>query len=522
MPFSGPDKRQKVLVLLAMCFALFMAMLDNTVVNVALPTLSRELGAGVSGLQWIIDGYILAFAGLLLTGGTLGDRYGRKRAFLAGLGLFTLASLLCGLSQSTGQLIAFRALQGVGGALLMPGTLAILSNTFPIEERAQAIGIWAGVSGLALAAGPTAGGWIIEHIGWEAIFFLNVPIGLAGLLVAARVVTESREPEAKRLDVPGVALGTAGLVALTYGLIESNQYGWTSPVILGALGGAAALLVVFVLWERRTPHAMMPLSFFRIPAFTTGNVVAFSISFAMFGTFFFLSLYFQLIKGYTALEAGLHILPITGMIFFTAPVAGKFAQRYGSRWPLTLGLTLTGSGLLLMTRIDLGTSYRLMVPILMMMGLGMASSMTPMTAAVMNAVGPARAGLGAATTNTSREVGGVVGIALLGTLLYGKLKVSMAAALSATALPAGMRDAIVDAAGHGRLDPVLLGGLSPADAGVVKQAYASSFMDGFHVANLIGGLLLLTAAVLANRFISAGATSPTAGEAAGAELVAAH
>src|SRR6266508_2245041 len=223
MPFEGENRREKIVVLLTMCFALFMAMLDNTVVNVALPTLSRDLDAGVSSLQWIVDGYVLAFASLLLTGGILGDRYGRKRMFLTGLGLFTLASLLCGLSANTGQLIGFRALQGVGAAMLMPGTLSILTVTFPAHERARAIGIWAGVSGLALALGPTAGGLLVEHVGWESVFFLNVPIGVVGFLVAWRVVRESRSEEERHLDIAGLLLGTGALFSVTDGLTQANQ-----------------------------------------------------------------------------------------------------------------------------------------------------------------------------------------------------------------------------------------------------------------------------------------------------------
>ena len=223
--FEGDNAREKVVVLLTMCFALAMAMLDNTVVNVALPTLTRELGAGISDLQWIVDGYVLAFASLLLTGGILGDRYGRKRMFLSGLAIFTASSLACGLSASSEQLIAFRALQGVGAALLMPGTLSILTVTFPPHERAKAIGLWAGVSGLALALGPTVGGYMIERLGWESVFFLNVPIGILAFAVAVRTVRESRSEHARRLDIPGLLLGTGALFSVTYGLIEANRRG---------------------------------------------------------------------------------------------------------------------------------------------------------------------------------------------------------------------------------------------------------------------------------------------------------
>src|SRR5437867_1917150 len=247
--FEGDNAREKVIVLLTMCFALAMAMLDNTVVNVALPTISRKLGAGVSELQWIVDGYVLVFASLLLTGGILGDRYGRKKMFLAGLSVFTLASLACGLSQSTGQLIGFRAVQGLGAALLMPGTLSIITVTFPPHERAKAIGLWAGFSGLALALGPTVGGLMVEKLGWESVFFLNVPIGIVAFLVATRTVSESTSEEARQLDLPGLALGTSGLFALTYGLIEANQKGWTDPTIVGALVAAFVLLAIFIVWE---------------------------------------------------------------------------------------------------------------------------------------------------------------------------------------------------------------------------------------------------------------------------------
>jgi EmrB/QacA subfamily drug resistance transporter len=269
--FEGENAREKVLVLLTMCFALAMAMLDNTVVNVALPTISRELDAGVTDLQWIVDGYVLAFASLLLTGGIVGDRYGRRKTFLAGLAIFTTASLLCGISQSTTQLVAFRALQGVGAALLMPGTLSIITVTFPPHERARAIGLWAGMSGLALALGPTVGGLMVEHLGWESVFFLNVPIGVVAFVVATRTVRESVSNEQRSLDVGGLGLGTAALFLVTYGLIEANQKGWSDPAIVGSLIGAGVFLLAFLAWELRSPRAMMPLRFFRIPAFSAGN-----------------------------------------------------------------------------------------------------------------------------------------------------------------------------------------------------------------------------------------------------------
>ena len=500
--FEGDNAREKVIVLLTMCFALAMAMLDNTVVNVALPRISEDLGAGVSGLQWIVDGYVLAFASLLLTGGILGDKYGRKRIFLIGLATFTVFSLACGLSQNTGQLVAFRFLQGIGGALLMPGTLSIITVTFPPHERAKAIGLWAGMSGLALALGPTVGGLMVEHLGWASVFFLNVPVGIVALLVATRTVRESKSDEARYLDIPGLALGTATLFTATYGLIEANQLGWSDPLIVGSLVSAAVLLVAFVTWEHRNEHAMMPLRFYRIPAFSAGNTVAFSISLGMFATFFFMSLYMQGIHGYSPFQAGYRFLPMTGMIIVTAPLAGRYAQKHGSRAPMTYGLLLAGGGLLVLgSTLQVDSSYWLLLPVFVAMGHGMGATMAPMTAAVMNAVGHQRAGLGSAMTNTSREVGGVLGIALLGTILTTKLKGSLGPALASLGLSPQAQASIGSAAGHGFLDPSLLRGLTPAQALGVQSAYAESFMGGFHTALTFAAVVLLAAAVVANRFI---------------------
>ncbi len=502
--FEGDNAREKVIVLLTMCFALAMVMLDNTVVNVALPAISEKLGAGVSGLQWIVDGYVLALASLLLTGGIVGDRYGRKKTFLIGLTIFTLASFGCGVSGSTGMLVVFRAIQGVGAALLLPGTLSIITVTFPPQERAKAIGLWAGMSGLALALGPTIGGLMVEHLGWQSIFFLNVPIGIVAFFVATRTVKESVSEEERQLDIPGLILGTGALFSLTYALIEANQKGWSDPLIVSTLVAGVILIVALLYWELHAPHPMMPLKFFRIPAFSAGNTVAFSVSLGMFATFFFLSLYMQLIRGYTPFQAGIRFLPMTLMIVVTAPLAGKYAQQHGSRAPMTYGLLLAGGGLIFLgTQLQVDTSFWLLLPVYMIMGHGMASVMAPMTAAVMNSVGPQRAGLGSAMSNTSREVGGVFGIALLGTILTTKLKASLAPSLVGLGLTSAQQHAIGIAGGHGTLDPTLLTqlGLSAAQKASVTAAFDSAFMDGFHVALLVGGLVLWGAAVVAYRFI---------------------
>ena len=283
-------------------------------------------------------------------------------------------------------------LQGAGAALLMPGTLSIITVTFPPHERAKAIGLWAGTSAFALALGPTVGGLMVEHLGWQSVFFLNLPIGVVAFFVATRTVTESRSEITRELDLPGLFLGSGALLGATYGLIEANERGWSDPVIVVSLVASAVLGISFLLWERRSPKAMLPLSFFRIPAFTAGNTVAFSVSLGMFATFFFLSLYMQLIRGYTPFEAGLRFLPMTAVIIVTAPNAGRYASRHGSRIPMTYGLILAGTGLLIFSRLSVDTPYLLMLPVFVIMGHGIGSTMAPMTAAVMNAVGPQRAG----------------------------------------------------------------------------------------------------------------------------------
>ncbi len=500
--FEGDNAREKVIVLLTMCFALAMAMLDNTVVNVALPSIKNDLGAGFSQLQWIVDGYVLAFASLLLTGGILGDRYGRKKMFLTGVAVFTLFSFLCGVSQTPGQLIAFRALQGVGGALLLPGTLSILTVTFPVHERAKALGIWAGVSGIALALGPTLGGYMVEHIGWESVFFLNVPIGIVAFIVATRTVKESVSEAERQLDVTGLVLGTAALFFVTYALIEANQLGWTSTRIVGSFVLFAAFLIAFLWWELRNPHAMMPLRYYRIPSFSAGNAVAFSVGMGMFATFFFLTIYMQSIHGYSPFKSGAGFLPMTLAIIATAPNAGRYASTHGSRAPMTFGLLLAGVGLILLgVLLTPTTSYWMVLfPIYLAMGIGLGATIAPMTAAVMNSVGPQRAGLGSAMTNTSREVGGVLGIALLGAILTTELKSAFAPAVAGLGLNPQQLAAVSEGAQHGSL--VTSGiGLTPTQATGLQQAFNEAFMKGFQPALVFAGVIVLIACVVANRLI---------------------
>jgi EmrB/QacA subfamily drug resistance transporter len=415
----------------AVAFALFMIMIDNTVVNVALPSIQRSLDAEISQLEWVVNGYALTFAVLMLTGGKLADLLGRRRIFLLGLAVFTGTSLACGLAGSAGELIAWRGLQGVGAALMMPATLAIISAAFPPQQRGLAIGIWAGVSAMALAIGPLVGGLLTEHIDWSWIFFINIPVGVLGFLVGRLVIAESRDTSREQsLDLLGLIVSAGALFALTFGLIEANAYGWTSGTILGLFAAAAAGLALFVWIELRRRAPMLDLSLFRNSTFAGANIVALLVTLAMFGVFFFMSLYVQQILGYSPVRAGAVFLPMTVLIILIAPPAGKLSDRVGSRWLMAGGLTLLGVSLLLFSRLDAGSGFWDLLPGLVIGGVGMASVMTPMSAAAMGSAPVAKAGVASGVLNTFRQVGGALGIAVMGAILTSRQSDALAAGAS--------------------------------------------------------------------------------------------
>lgn len=411
------EENRKWLTLAAVSFGLFMIMLDNTVVNVALPSIQEDLGADLSELQWIVTGYALTFAALMLVGGKVADAYGRRLIFVIGIAVFTFASLLCGLADSSEMLIAARMLQGAGAALMNPATLSIIAATFPPRERGTAIGIWAGVSGLALAIGPLVGGLITEQLDWSWIFFVNVPVGILGIAASFAFIDESRDETHERLDLPGLATSAVGLFALTYGLIEANTYGWTSPRIIGAFVIAGVALTAFVLLERHQRAPMLPLELFRNRTYTGANLTMLLVALAMFGVFFFVSLYMQQILGYSAVEAGAAFLPMTVLIILIAPLAGKTADRHGSRGLMTVGMLLIAAQLLWFSQLGQDASYWQLLPSLIVGGLGMAMTMTPSAAAATRAVPVDKAGVGSAVLNSSRQVGGTLGIAVMGAIV---------------------------------------------------------------------------------------------------------
>jgi EmrB/QacA subfamily drug resistance transporter len=411
------DENRKWWTLGAMCFALFMIMLDNTVVNVALPSIQRDLGASISALEWTINGYTLSFAVLLATGGRLGDIFGRRRMFIAGVTVFTLSSATAGFAPDTSSLVISRIAQGVGAAFMMPATLSIITHAFPAEERGKAIGTWAGVSALALAIGPLLGGFLTEHVGWESIFFINVPVGVGAVLAAMFAVRESRdETVGREVDYAGVALLTAGLTALVLALVEGNSWGWGSPEIVALIAGSVILLGLFAAIERRVRAPMVEFGLFASRNFIGSVTVAFIVTFAMLGMFFFLALYMQNILGYTPLEAGVRFLPTTLMIMAVAPLAGRLSDRIGPRWPIVAGMTLTTVSLFLFTQIGDGTTYSDLLPAFVLMGVGVALTMSPMSTAAMNAVPVAKAGIASGVLSMSRMIGGTFGVAAIGAL----------------------------------------------------------------------------------------------------------
>jgi EmrB/QacA subfamily drug resistance transporter len=407
------DRRSVLWTFAITSAALFMVSLDNLVVTTALPVIRADLGATLSQLEWVVNAYTLTFAVLLLTGAALGDRFGRKRMFIIGVATFTAGSVAAALAPSGDALVLARAIQGTGAAIVMPLTLTLLSAAVPPERRGLALGAWGGISGLAIALGPLVGGAIVEGMSWQWIFWLNVPLGILLVPVAARFLTESHGPDGG-LDLPGLALVSSGLLALVWALIHGNEQGWTSPSIVGLIVGAAILLGGFVAWEARATTPMLPLRFFGSRSFTTANGVSFLMSFGVFGAIFLLAQYFQVVQGYTPFEAGLRTLPWTGMPIIVAPIAGAMSDRTGSRPLLVAGMALMAAGLGWMAMVVSPTmEYLAFVPGLVMAGVGMSLFFAPTANLVLSAVPAVDEGRASGANNTIREVGGVFGVAVL-------------------------------------------------------------------------------------------------------------
>jgi EmrB/QacA subfamily drug resistance transporter len=448
------------------------------------------LHAGESQLQWVVDGYTLVFAGLLLTAGSLGDRFGRKRALTAGLMVFCGASVWAALSTSAGELTAARAVMGIGGAFIMPATLSILTNSFTDpKERAKAIGIWAAVSGLGIVFGPVAGGWLLDHFWWGSVFLVNVPVTIVAAVAGHWLVPESRDVSAPPLDLLGAALSFAGLSSLVWAIIEAPSHGWTTGSVLVAFGAGSALLVAFGWWEMHTEHPMLDMRFFRDPRISAAALSTTLVFFALFGAIFFLTQYLQSVLGYSPLQAGVRVLPIAAMVF-GAPLSMKLCEHVGVKAVVTGGLTIVTSALLLLAHTDVHSGYGHIALVLALLGFGMGATMAPATNSVMAALPKSKAGVGSAINDTVRQVGGALGVAVLGSLLSSAYTARLGPTILGQPVPAPAKDGIGPALGVAAQLPDRMGA-------ALTSAARQAFVHGMDVTVLIGAGFTLLAALAA-------------------------
>jgi EmrB/QacA subfamily drug resistance transporter len=474
-----------------------MVFLDGSVVNVALPALQRDLGAPLSGLQWIINAYMLLLASLLMIGGGIGDTYGRKLAFQWGLVLFTLASVVCGFAPNLNVLIAARAVQGIGGALLVPGSLAMIKAVVVPEDSGRAIGLWAGLSGVTSALGPLVGGYLVDAVSWRAIFFINVPLAAVTIWAMALHVPQNRDPNAPpSLDWPAGVLSILGLGGLTYVLIEQPTRGWTDPLIVLGIVCAAIGIILFPIREITARHPMVPLSAFASRTFDGANVATLGVYFTFGGALLFLTLDLQQLNGFTPLEAGAAFLPVTILLLFLSPRVGGLMQRFGARLPLTLGPTIIAIGFVLLMRAGHPINYWVdILPGVVVLGLGMSLFVTPLTATVMNAVPERLAGVASGISNTLTRIASLLAVAILGLIIAHRFESTLSQRLSAAHVPSQARAALVANSDQLANDP-LPRGLSASQKAVVTTAIADSYVDGYRwIMGTCAVLCLLSALV---------------------------
>ncbi|MEZ5144665.1 MAG: MFS transporter [Acidimicrobiales bacterium] len=506
-PGATPERPpRRWLVLAALCLSVFLIVVDNTIVNVALPTLVRELGATTSQLQWIVDAYTLVFAGLLLAAGSLGDRFGRKGALLVGLGLFAAFSWLASMATSPEQLIAARGAMGIGAALIFPATLALLVNVFTDpRERATAIGIWAAVSGLSVALGPVTGGWLLEHFSWGSVFLVNLPIVVVAVVAVALLVPTSRDARVGRFDPLGLVLSIAGITVLVWAVIEGPHHGWTSTTSLTAFTGAVVLLGSFVAWELRRPDPMLDVRVFRNPRFTAGSVSVTFAFFALFGFVFMVTQYFQFVRGYGTLEAGLRTVPFALFTGVAAPIAPKLAERFGTKGVVATGLVAMAVGFFFAARLGADSPYLMVVGSMFFMGGGLGLVNAPATEAIMGSLPPAKAGVGSAVNDTTRELGGTLGVAVVGSVFASVYGGRLGDALAGQPIPEAAASAARESIGAAY---AVAAQAPPPFADALRSVARSAFMDGFSAGSLIAAGVVLAGAVLALAFLPARAETP--------------
>jgi len=491
-------RRRNAFTLVATILGSTIVFLDSTVVNVALPSLSDDLGAGLADQQWVVEAYLLALVSLLLVGGSLGDQFGRRRLFMIGLVGFGVTSILCGLAPNTEVLIAGRALQGFAGALLVPGSLAILAATFEGEARGKAVGTWTAWSGIATVVGPAGGGLLVAAFSWRAIFWINVPLILVTLLIARDAVQESADPDAdRRIDWLGIAMSAAGLGGPVYALIQQPTHGWGDPVVFVPLIAGIVLFTLFLFWESRMSHPVLDLTLFKIRNFAVTNIKTLIVYAGLIGALFYVTLFLQQTAGYSPLEAGLATTPVSLLLFVLSPRFGKFASGTGPRLPMSVGPIVAGCGLLLLLGVEAGSQYLTAVlPGLLLFGLGLSATVAPLTATALNSVEERHVGVASGINNGVSRVAGLLAIAVLGALISGHFGSKIDSELEGASLSAQGRQAVDDA----KADPLPApdtGGLAAPEAEEIDSAATVAAEDGFHLGIGVGAGLMIVGGIIA-------------------------
>jgi EmrB/QacA subfamily drug resistance transporter len=485
--------KRRWLILLVLNVSLLVIVVDNSILNVAIPSIVNQLGASTSELQWIVDSYTLVFAGLLLTAGSLGDRFGRLPALQFGLAIFGLGSLLAAMSDSSGQLIATRAFMGIGGAFIMPATLSIIANVFPAPERGKAIGVWAATAGVAIALGPLIGGFLLEHFYWGSVFLVNLPIVALGLLAGVFLIPDSKDPSAPRLDPVGAIASIIGLSLLLYAVIEAPTKGWTASSTLLAFTFGGVVAAFFFWWELHTDEPMLDLRFFKNPRFSAGSGAISAVFFAMFGSIFVLTQYFQFVLGYSALQTGVRLLAWAIPTMIVAPLSAKVVERIGTKLTVAGGLSLVSIGLLLFTGVNENSAYFPGIMLRMiLMSTGMALTMAPATDSIMGSLPLAKAGVGSAVNDTTRQVGGAVGVAVVGSVFTSVYASHLADGMRRDPLPPTALDTAQEGIGNAFAVAARIGGQTGADLVATAK---TAFVDAFHVGLFVGAGVALLGAI---------------------------
>jgi EmrB/QacA subfamily drug resistance transporter len=487
------------LILGVLCFSLLVIVLDNTILNVAIPTIVRDLDATNSQLQWMVDAYTLVFAGLVLTGGSLGDRFGRRGALQLGLVIFGLGSLASAFASTSEQLIATRAFMGIGGAFIMPATLSIITNLFPATERGKAIGVWAATAALAGVLGPLTGGFLLEHFYWGSIFLVNIPV-VVGIIAGIFLIPTSKDPSAPRLDPIGAVLSIVGLTVLLYGIIEAPQHGWGDPTIIGCIALGLAVLGGFLAWEAHSDHPMLDVHFFKNPRFTAASLGITMVFFAMFGATFLLTQYFQFVLGYTPLETGYRFLPLAVVMMVLSPLSARFVQRIGTKLVVGTGLLLVTAGLVSWASLTASSPYW---PDIIwrqaLLASGMALTMAPATESIMGSLPLGKAGVGSAVNDTTRQVGGALGVAVIGSVVASIYGSRVGEFLQGKPVPSGLAQQYKQSLG-------LALQASKQVPGLARTAI-DAFIDGMHAGVLVAAGVAFVGAIIALVWLPARAGS---------------